>query len=167
MVSGLGHLHDLGIIHRDLKPQNVLISKNQSLVAQLSDMGISKCLPDDKSSVGHHTTGKCFTFAWPRYISVICDNTSLIGEHTTVLSTTTSVSGPSLNFLVFLDRWQSATRHAPERTEAGPIVGYRLPSFFEASCCPLSVPVTPRSHCRCMCYRVLVNFPASHDTARA
>ncbi|KAK2665361.1 hypothetical protein Ddye_003935 [Dipteronia dyeriana] len=38
-VSGLVHLHELGIVHRDLKPQNVLISRERSLYAKLSDMG--------------------------------------------------------------------------------------------------------------------------------
>ncbi|KAK4347562.1 hypothetical protein RND71_033901 [Anisodus tanguticus] len=57
VVSGLVHLHDLGIIHRDLKPQNVLIIKERFLCAKLSDMGISKCLIGDMSSLGHHATG--------------------------------------------------------------------------------------------------------------
>ncbi|KAK9284681.1 hypothetical protein L1049_023857 [Liquidambar formosana] len=58
VVSGLMHLHELGIIHRDLKPQNVLISKERSLCAKLSDMGISKRLIGDMSSLGHNATGK-------------------------------------------------------------------------------------------------------------
>ncbi|XVE87558.1 hypothetical protein DITRI_Ditri18aG0127300 [Diplodiscus trichospermus] len=58
IISGLAHLHDLGIIHRDLKPQNVLIIKEKSLCAKLSDMGISKRLIEDRSSLGHHATGK-------------------------------------------------------------------------------------------------------------
>ncbi|MCD7448690.1 hypothetical protein HAX54_045629 [Datura stramonium] len=57
VVSGLVHLHDLGIIHRDLKPQNVLITKERFLCAKLSDMGISKRLIGDMSSLGHHATG--------------------------------------------------------------------------------------------------------------
>ncbi|XP_043709124.1 serine/threonine-protein kinase/endoribonuclease IRE1a-like [Telopea speciosissima] len=57
VVCGLAHLHDLGIIHRDLKPQNVLIVKDRSLCAKLSDMGISKRLAKDKSSLGHNPTG--------------------------------------------------------------------------------------------------------------
>ncbi|CAN4083603.1 unnamed protein product [Withania somnifera] len=57
VVSGLVHLHDLGIIHRDLKPQNVLITKERFLCAKLSDMGISKRLMGDMSSLGHHATG--------------------------------------------------------------------------------------------------------------
>ncbi|XP_043709123.1 serine/threonine-protein kinase/endoribonuclease IRE1a-like [Telopea speciosissima] len=63
VVCGLAHLHDLGIIHRDLKPQNVLIIKYQSLCAKLSDMGISKRLTKDKSSLGHNPTG-CGTSGW-------------------------------------------------------------------------------------------------------
>lgn len=58
MVSGLVHLHELGIIHRDLKPQNVLLMKESSLCAKLSDMGISKRLIGDMSSLGHYATGK-------------------------------------------------------------------------------------------------------------
>ncbi|KAJ0086245.1 hypothetical protein Patl1_09365 [Pistacia atlantica] len=57
MVSGLSHLHDLGIIHRDLKPQNVLINKERSLCAKLSDMGISKRLHGDMSSLTQNATG--------------------------------------------------------------------------------------------------------------
>ena len=58
VVAGLVHLHNLGIIHRDLKPQNVLISVEGPIRAKLSDMGISKRLQDDMTSVSHHGTGK-------------------------------------------------------------------------------------------------------------
>ncbi|XVE94387.1 hypothetical protein REPUB_Repub02eG0004400 [Reevesia pubescens] len=57
IVSGLAHLHELGIIHRDLKPQNVLINKERSLSAKLSDMGISKRLVGDMSSLTRSVTG--------------------------------------------------------------------------------------------------------------
>ncbi|KAF9589091.1 hypothetical protein IFM89_018822 [Coptis chinensis] len=57
IISGLVHLHELGIIHRDLKPQNILIINEKYLCAKLSDMGISKRLLEDKSSLGHHPTG--------------------------------------------------------------------------------------------------------------
>ncbi|XP_062101550.1 serine/threonine-protein kinase/endoribonuclease IRE1b-like [Humulus lupulus] len=57
VVSGIVHLHELGIIHRDLKPQNVLINKDRFLTAKLSDMGISKKLPGDQSSITQHATG--------------------------------------------------------------------------------------------------------------
>ncbi|KAK7250757.1 hypothetical protein RIF29_33413 [Crotalaria pallida] len=57
IVSGIVHLHDLGIIHRDLKPQNVLIIEGKSLCAKLSDMGISKRLLEDMSSLAHNVTG--------------------------------------------------------------------------------------------------------------
>ncbi|XP_059644992.1 serine/threonine-protein kinase/endoribonuclease IRE1a [Cornus florida] len=63
IVSGLVHLHELGIIHRDLKPQNVLIIKERSLCAKLSDMGISKRLVGNMSSLGHHATG-CGSSGW-------------------------------------------------------------------------------------------------------
>lgn len=64
------HLHELGIIHRDLKPQNVLIIKERSLCAKLSDMGISKRLLGDMSSLGHHATGKysCFLVNFDPYL---------------------------------------------------------------------------------------------------
>lgn len=58
MVCGLAHLHELGIIHRDLKPQNVLIIKDRSVCAKLSDMGISKRLSGDMSSLTGQATGK-------------------------------------------------------------------------------------------------------------
>ena len=43
----LVNLHELEIIHWDLNPQNVLIIKERSYFAKLSDMGISKCLVRD------------------------------------------------------------------------------------------------------------------------
>ncbi|MFS8034228.1 putative protein kinase IRE1 family [Helianthus anomalus] len=57
IVAGLVHLHELGIIHRDLKPHNVLIVKEKILCGKLSDMGISRRLVGDMSSLGHHATG--------------------------------------------------------------------------------------------------------------
>ncbi|KAK7360337.1 hypothetical protein VNO77_02323 [Canavalia gladiata] len=57
VVSGVVHLHELGIIHRDLKPQNVLIIRERSLCAKLSDMGISKRLLENMSSLGYNATG--------------------------------------------------------------------------------------------------------------
>lgn len=63
IVSGLAHLHELGIVHRDLKPQNVLIVQDKIPSAKLSDMGISKRLAGDMSSLGHHATGKYLELA--------------------------------------------------------------------------------------------------------
>ncbi|PIN23394.1 MEKK [Handroanthus impetiginosus] len=57
VISGVAHLHELGIIHRDLKPQNVLIISERTLCAKLSDMGISKRLVGDMSSLSNHATG--------------------------------------------------------------------------------------------------------------
>ena len=70
---GLAHLHELGIIHRDLKPQNVLIIKERFLCAKLSDMGISKRLLGDMSSLGHHVTGESLSslFTWTHIIPLI------------------------------------------------------------------------------------------------
>lgn len=56
-VRGLAHLHELKIIHRDLKPQNVLIQKYTYICAMVSDMGISRRLAADKSSLTKSTTG--------------------------------------------------------------------------------------------------------------
>lgn len=58
IVAGLVHLHDIGIVHRDLKPQNVLIVKDSSVCAKLSDMGISKHLAADTSALTRNSTGK-------------------------------------------------------------------------------------------------------------
>ncbi|CAN8271260.1 unnamed protein product [Cochlearia groenlandica] len=63
IVLGLAHLHELGIVHRDLKPQNVLITEKMTLSAKLSDMGISKRLSKDMSSLGHLATG-CGSSGW-------------------------------------------------------------------------------------------------------
>lgn len=57
IVCGVAHLHELGIIHRDLKPQNVLVIKERSISAKISDMGISKHLDGDMSSLSKHATG--------------------------------------------------------------------------------------------------------------
>ncbi|WOG99840.1 hypothetical protein DCAR_0519196 [Daucus carota subsp. sativus] len=57
IVNGLAHLHELGIIHRDLKPQNVLIRKERTLCAKVSDMGISKRLSGGMTSLSKQTTG--------------------------------------------------------------------------------------------------------------
>ncbi|CAN1163079.1 Serine/threonine-protein kinase/endoribonuclease IRE1a [Linum perenne] len=63
VVSGLAHLHELGIIHRDLKPQNVLVISERTFCAKLSDMGISKRLLGDMSSLTQHATG-CGSSGW-------------------------------------------------------------------------------------------------------
>ncbi|XP_071702924.1 serine/threonine-protein kinase/endoribonuclease IRE1a-like [Rutidosis leptorrhynchoides] len=64
IVSGLVHLHELGIIHRDLKPNNVLIlNQYKSLCVKLSDMGISRRLDENMSSLGDQATG-CGSSGW-------------------------------------------------------------------------------------------------------
>ncbi|KAL3627049.1 hypothetical protein CASFOL_028412 [Castilleja foliolosa] len=63
VISGIAHLHELGIVHRDLKPQNVLIIYEKNLCAKLSDMGISKRLVGEMSSLSNHSTG-CGSSGW-------------------------------------------------------------------------------------------------------
>jgi len=61
-VKGIRFLHDKKIIHRDMKSQNILLLKNEaeakqhnSLVAKISDMGISKVVLQNN---GNSTPGK-------------------------------------------------------------------------------------------------------------
>ncbi|KAK4483170.1 hypothetical protein RD792_010350 [Penstemon davidsonii] len=65
IVFGLSYLHnEKRIVHRDLKPQNILVTKNGTLVfAKISDMGISKALDEGKSSLPKNATGNG-TFGW-------------------------------------------------------------------------------------------------------
>ncbi|KAJ0815469.1 putative protein kinase IRE1 family [Helianthus annuus] len=56
ICAGLVHLHELQIIHRDLKPHNVLIVRGKPPRVKLADMGISKFLVGDASSLGSHAT---------------------------------------------------------------------------------------------------------------
>lgn len=66
VVAGVAHLHELNFIHRDLKPQNVLIVEEKNYYyAKVSDMGISKRLVGDMSSLTHHATGV--------YLSLLCN----------------------------------------------------------------------------------------------
>ncbi|AAF23203.1 putative protein kinase [Arabidopsis thaliana] len=57
VVCGLAHLHKLKTIHRNLNPQNVLIIvKDMTLTAKISDMSLSKHLGGKKSSYKHLAT---------------------------------------------------------------------------------------------------------------
>ncbi|KAJ0818160.1 putative protein kinase IRE1 family [Helianthus annuus] len=56
ICAGLVHLHKLKIIHRDLKPHNVLIIRGEPPCVKLADMGISKFLDGDASTLGSRAT---------------------------------------------------------------------------------------------------------------
>lgn len=66
-------MHELGIIHRDLKPQNVLIRKERTLCAKVSDMGISKRLSGGMTSLSKQTTGECLSVLLniSRFVSIL------------------------------------------------------------------------------------------------
>ncbi len=51
IAKGLKFLHENRIVHRDLKPSNILIAKRPdgTLVAKISDFGISRQLTDDET----------------------------------------------------------------------------------------------------------------------
>ncbi|XP_024029810.1 serine/threonine-protein kinase/endoribonuclease IRE1a [Morus notabilis] len=73
IVSGLVDLHNSRIIHRDLKPENVLIiGKSSGLCAKLSDMGISRQLRDNKSSLTNNIS-RCGTMGWKAKECLLAD----------------------------------------------------------------------------------------------
>eukprot|EP01134_Creolimax_fragrantissima_P006836 CFRG6836T1 len=55
IMNGLAHLHSLNIVHRDIKPANVLVSSQNRVL--ISDFGLCKLLPDDKSSYATQVSG--------------------------------------------------------------------------------------------------------------
>ncbi|KAM6579271.1 hypothetical protein CsatA_003045 [Cannabis sativa] len=64
IVKGVEYLHSLKIMHRDLKPSNILIFKEEeedesgiSICAKICDMGISKPLPYNRSSITNTSYG--------------------------------------------------------------------------------------------------------------
>ena len=72
---GLSHMHKLSIAHCDIKPGNILIKLgNQSLVAMLSDFGISRILDGQGSSAAvagfktHNLNGASISYASPEAI---------------------------------------------------------------------------------------------------
>ena len=73
IARGLAHMHKLSIAHCDIKPGNILIKVgNQSLVAMLSDFGISRILDGQGSSVAgfktHNLNGASILYASPEAI---------------------------------------------------------------------------------------------------
>ena len=73
IARGLAHMHKLSIAHCDIKPGNILIKLgNQSLVAILSDFGISRILDGQGSSVAgfktHNLNGASISYASPEAI---------------------------------------------------------------------------------------------------
>lgn len=62
IVNGIRHLHELKIIHRDIKPENILVRKiDGTICPKIADMGISKRLPEGKSSLTCTSLG---TLSW-------------------------------------------------------------------------------------------------------
>ena len=76
IAKGLAHMHNLSIAHCDIKPGNVLIKlgKQSSLVAVLSDFGISRILDGGQGSSAvagfktHNLNGASIHYASPESI---------------------------------------------------------------------------------------------------
>ncbi|XP_053407525.1 serine/threonine-protein kinase/endoribonuclease IRE2-like [Mercenaria mercenaria] len=52
MVKGVEYLHEMKVLHRNLKPSKVLIKVHQNkTVVKISGFGVSKCIPDNISSI--------------------------------------------------------------------------------------------------------------------
>ena len=58
-------LHDHGIIHRDIKPENVLVKSSAgSWITKMSDLGLSRYVPQGMGSSLFSATGGVGTSAW-------------------------------------------------------------------------------------------------------
>ena len=58
-------LHDQDIIHRDLKPENVLVKSFEgSWITKISDLGLSRYVPEGIGSSVFSATGGVGTAAW-------------------------------------------------------------------------------------------------------
>ena len=53
LILALENLHNKGIIYRDLKPENILLDRDGHL--KITDFGLSKILPDEKSNERTYT----------------------------------------------------------------------------------------------------------------
>ena len=58
-------LHNNGIIHRDIKPENVLVKCSAGIwITKMSDLGLSRYVPEEMGSSAFSATGGVGTFAW-------------------------------------------------------------------------------------------------------
>ena len=58
-------LHNNGIVHRDIKPENVLVKSSAgSWITKMSDLGLSRYIPEGMGSSSFSATGGVGTWSW-------------------------------------------------------------------------------------------------------
>jgi len=66
MICGLAFVHEKKMVHRDIKPQNILITErkgdNPRLIAKIADLGMSRQLAAERTSLSTQTHGG--TWGW-------------------------------------------------------------------------------------------------------